>query len=186
MRMQMTSQIDAGGNDPIFLMFHGYGNDESEMVRILDAVYAPTRADAAPAAIAAVPSYISFRATYARPYMGGNYWYPDGCRRGRAPTRMRGGRGCGGFTAGCLGIRPSQEVFLIGFSQGGYLSYRLAKAHPTLFDAAILLSPSFMGEERAAYSTPPTRFFLAYGARTARFRCPTSKRPIRSLNGPGI
>lgn len=47
MRMQMTSQIDAGGNDPIFLMFHGYGNDESEMMRILDAVYAPTRADAA-------------------------------------------------------------------------------------------------------------------------------------------
>lgn len=79
MRMQMTSQIDAGGNDPIFLMFHGYGNDESEMMRILDAVYAPTRADAAPAAIAAVPSYISFRATYARPYMSGNYWYPDGC-----------------------------------------------------------------------------------------------------------
>ena len=56
MRMQMTSRIDAGGNDPIFLMFHGYGNDESEMVRILDAVYAPTRADAAPAAIAAIPS----------------------------------------------------------------------------------------------------------------------------------
>lgn len=79
MRMQMTSQIDADGNDPIFLMFHGYGNDESEMVRILDAVYAPMRADAAPSAIAAVPSYISFRATYARPYMGGNYWYPDGC-----------------------------------------------------------------------------------------------------------
>lgn len=43
MRMQMTSQIDAGGNDPIFLMFHGYGNDESEMMRILDAVYAPMR-----------------------------------------------------------------------------------------------------------------------------------------------
>ena len=39
------------------------------MVRILDAVYAPTRADAAPAAIAAVPSYISFRATYARPHL---------------------------------------------------------------------------------------------------------------------
>ena len=29
MRMQMTSQIDAGGNDPIFLMFHGYGNDDT-------------------------------------------------------------------------------------------------------------------------------------------------------------
>lgn len=107
MRMQMTSQIDAGGNDPIFLMFHGYGNDESEMMRILDAVYAPTRADAAPAAIAAVPSYISFRATYARPYMGGNYWYPDGC--GVDERQRECGRGCGGFTAGCLGIRPSQE-----------------------------------------------------------------------------
>ena len=92
MRMQMTSQIDAGGNDPIFLMFHGYGNDESEMMRILDAVYAPTRADAAPAAIAAVPSYISFRATYARPYMGGNYWYPDGC--GVDERQRTGGRLC--------------------------------------------------------------------------------------------
>ena len=63
MRMQMTSQIDAGGNDPIFLMFHGYGNDESEMVRILDAVYAAARADAAAGAIGAVRSYISCRAT---------------------------------------------------------------------------------------------------------------------------
>ena len=26
MRMQMTSLIDAGVNDPMFLMFHGYGN----------------------------------------------------------------------------------------------------------------------------------------------------------------
>lgn len=52
---------------------------------------------------------------------------------------------------------------MIGFSQGGYLSYRLVKVHPTLFDAAILLSHSFMGEEQAALDSP-TRFFLAYGA----------------------
>ena len=56
---------------------------------------------------------------------------------------------------GCPGIRSpapwaSTRKILIGFSQGGYLSYRLVKAHPTLFDAAILLSPSFMGEEQAA------------------------------------
>ena len=38
MRMQMTSQIDAGGNDPNFLMFHGYRTDQSDMIRILDAV----------------------------------------------------------------------------------------------------------------------------------------------------
>lgn len=103
MRLQMTSRINAGGDDPIFLMFHGYGNDESEMVRILDAVYAPARfhtdlsLSSAPVGSSDFadsdysvnhaesahgetgPSYISFRATYPRPYMGGNYWYPDGC-----------------------------------------------------------------------------------------------------------
>ena len=167
MRMQMTSQIDAGGNDPIFLMFHGYGNDESEMMRILDAVYAPTRADAAPAAIAAVPSYISFRATYARPYMGGNYWYPDGC-----------------------GVDERQRAFahrrkiLIGFSQGGYLSYRLVKVHPTLFDAAILLSPSFMGEEQAALDSP-TRFFLAYGAQDRTIPLPDQQTAHQVLERAG-
>ena len=138
MRMQMTSQIDAGGNDPIFLMFHGYGNDESEMVRILDAVYAPTRADAAPAALAAVPSYISFRATYARPYMGGNYWYPDGCG---VDERQRECAAVGDAVASLLDASAfaHRRKILIGFSQGGYLSYRLVKVHPTLFDAAILL-----------------------------------------------
>ena len=79
MRMQMTSQIDAGGNDPIFLMFHGYGNDESEMMRILDAVYAPSEPMRPRPQFAAVPSYISFRATYARPYMGGNLLVSRGC-----------------------------------------------------------------------------------------------------------
>ena len=121
MRMQMTSQIDAGGNDPIFLMFHGYGNDESEMMRILDAVYAPTRADAAPAAIAAVPSYISFRATYARPYMGGNYWYPDGCG---VDERQRECAAVGDAVASLMDASAfaHRRKILIGFSQGGYLS----------------------------------------------------------------
>lgn len=80
MRMQMTSQIDAGGNDPIFLMFHGYGNDESEMVRILDAVYAPDASRCGPGRNwPPYPAISRSAATYARPYMGGNYWYPDGC-----------------------------------------------------------------------------------------------------------
>lgn len=92
MRLQMTSRINADGDDPIFLMFHGYGNDESEMVRILDAVYAPARfhtdlsVSSAPVGSSDFadsdysvnhaesahgetgPSYISFRATYPRPY----------------------------------------------------------------------------------------------------------------------
>ena len=152
MRMQMTSQIDAGGNDPIFLMFHGYGNDESEMVRILDAVYAPTRADAAPAAIAAVPSYISFRATYARPYMGGNYWYPDGC-----------------------GVDERQrECAAVG------------DAVASLLDASAfaLLSPSFMGEEQAAFDSP-TRFFLAYGAQDRTIPLPDQQTAHQVLERAG-
>ena len=89
MRMQMTSQDRCRRHDPIFLMFHGYGNDESEMMRILDAVYAPMRADAAPAAIAAVPSYISFPLPTRGPHMGGNYWYPDGCGVDEANANAR-------------------------------------------------------------------------------------------------
>lgn len=183
MRMQMTSQIDAGGNDPIFLMFHGYGNDESEMMRILDAVYAPTRADAAPAAIAAVPSYISFRATYARPYMGGNYWYPDGCG---VDERQRECAAVGDAVASLLDASAfaHRRKILIGFSQGGYLSYRLVKVHPTLFDAAILLSPSFMGEEQAALDSP-TRFFLAYGAQDRTILLPDQQTAHQVLERAG-
>lgn len=184
MRMQMTSQIDAGGNDPIFLMFHGYGNDESEMVRILDAVYAPTRADAAPAAIAAVPSYISFRATYARPYMGGNYWASRRLRRGRAPTRMRGGRGCGGFTAGRLGIRPSQEdidrflprrLSVVSSGQGTSDVVRCRRSCSVLRSWA---------RNRAAFDSP-TRFFLAYGAQDRTIPLPDQQTAHQVLERAG-
>lgn len=84
--------------------------------------------------IAAVPSYISFRATYARPYMGGNYWYPDGCG---VDERQRECAAVGDAVASLLDASAfaHRRKILIGFSQGGYLSYRLVKVHPTLFDA---------------------------------------------------
>ncbi|MFR2314091.1 MAG: alpha/beta hydrolase [Bifidobacterium sp.] len=184
MRLQMTSRINAGGDDPIFLMFHGYGNDESEMVRILNAVYAPTRADAAPAAIAAVPSYISFRATYARPYMGGNYWYPDGCG---LEERQRECAAVGEAVTSLLDASAfaNRKKILIGFSQGGYLSYRLVKAYPTVFDSAILLSPSFMGEEQAALDSL-TRFFLAYGAYDRTIPAPDQQTAHQVLERAGL
>ncbi|NMM97890.1 alpha/beta hydrolase [Bifidobacterium olomucense] len=153
MRLRMVSDFDANGKGPLFLMFHGYGNDESEMVRIINAVYAGTGEE---------PDYLSFRGTYARPYMGGHYWYPDGCgvdERQRECTAV-------GDTLTQLLDAPAfkhRRKVLIGFSQGGYLSYRLVKAHPYLFDAAILLSPSFKGEEEARLNSL-TRFFLAYGS----------------------
>ena len=73
---------------------------------------------------------------------------------------------------------------MIGFSQGGYLSYRLVKAHPTLFNAAILLSPSFMGEEQAALDSP-TRFFLAYGAQDRTIPMPDQQTAHQVLERAG-
>ena len=194
MRLRFTSDLEASPaeDDRLFVMFHGYGNDESEMVRIIDAVYARENgleADAAPHAaqssaaspasaaflgtapvsaaplgatpLGATPSYLSFRGTYGRPYMGGHYWYPDGCG---VEERQRECASVGEAVTQLLAAPTfaSQRKVLVGFSQGGYLSYRLVKAHPDLFDAAILLSPSFKGEEDATLESP-TRFFLAYG-----------------------
>ena len=193
MQLRMTSQINvpqAGSpfDDRLFIMFHGYGNDEREMIRIIDAVYAdgglgndsdnddctnggngdnsPNGAGARPSTAAstvtATPSYLSLRGAYDRPYMGGAYWYPDGCgveERRRACTAV-------GDTLVPLLDNPlfaGRRKILIGFSQGGYLSYRLVLEHPDVFDAAILMSPSFKGEETTRLDSP-TRFLLAYGS----------------------
>jgi phospholipase/carboxylesterase len=208
MRLQMTSRINAGGDDPIFLMFHGYGNDESEMVRILDAVYAPARfhtdlsLSSAPVGSSDFadsdysvnhaesahgetgPSYISFRATYPRPYMGGNYWYPDGCG---VEDRQRECAAVGEAVTSLLDASAfaNRKKILIGFSQGGYLSYRLVKAYPTVFDSAILLSPSFMGEEQAALDSL-TRFFLAYGAYDRTIPAPDQQTAHQVLERAGL
>nr|WP_240945205.1 dienelactone hydrolase family protein [Bifidobacterium sp. DSM 109958] len=156
-------------------MFHGYGNDEREMIRVISAVHAAS-AGAVHAADAGAdadcgPSYLSFTGTVTRPYMGGAYWYPDGCgveeRRaacsavGDAVTTLLDASACAG-----------RRLVLVGFSQGAYLSYRMVVEHPRLFDAAVLLSPSFRGEERPDPRTPDalddahchTRFLLAYGS----------------------
>ena len=96
---------------------------------------------------------------------------------------MRGGRGCGGFTAGCLGIRPSQED-IDRFLPRRLSVVRLVKGHPSLFDAAILLSPSFMGEEQAALDSP-TRFFLAYGAQDRTIPLPDQQTAHQVLERAG-
>lgn len=171
MHLRMVSQVDADGGGPLFVMFHGYGNNESEMVRIIDAVYADRVAHVAsdatipsklPAGFEVEPSYLSFRGTYARPYMGGNYWYPDGCgieERQRECTAV--GKAVARLLDGSL--FADRKKILVGFSQGGYLSYRMVREYPELFDAAILLSPSFKGEDGTQLNSP-TRFFLAYGS----------------------
>ena len=60
-----------------------------------------------------------------------------------------------------------RRKILVGFSQGGYMSYRMVLEHPHVFDAAILMSPSFKGEESTDLTgfDSPTRFLLLYGSR---------------------
>ncbi|OZG69208.1 alpha/beta hydrolase [Bifidobacterium eulemuris] len=155
MRLRCVQNIgtDHAEGERLFVMFHGFGNDESEMVRILDAIYAGSNR---------APNYLSFRATYPRPYMGGNYWYPDGC--GVAERRRECSR-VGDAVVSMLDspLYRGMRKTLVGFSQGGYLSYRLTVERPEAFDEAVLLSPSFKGECSATPDVSRTRYVLAYG-----------------------
>ena len=175
MHLGITGNIDfkegvSSPSDLLFLGFHGYGNDESEMVRIINAICGDSNADNTTGSTLATfthypttrrPSYLSFRAPHARPYIG-HYWYPDGCsvsERRRACTEI-------GDSVVQLLDAPAFGQFrkvLIGFSQGGYLSYRMVAEHPDVFDAAILLSPSFKGEAASEPVAGHTRFALCHG-----------------------
>ena len=194
MQLHVTGSIDfeesaSTSDNLLFLGFHGYSNDESEMIRIINAIYginccdgnapnsnATTNSIASNAAAAhspaahqsdhtdypSHPNYLSFRGTYERPYIGSYYWYPDGCsvsERRNACTAI-------GNSVVKLLDAPAFQRFrkvLIGFSQGGYLLYRMVAEHPDVFDAAILLSPSFKGEADSELSAGRTRFALCYG-----------------------
>ncbi|WP_137654801.1 alpha/beta hydrolase [Bifidobacterium moukalabense] len=154
MRVQTVTSIDFNSDDDLlFLGFHGFGNNETEMIRVINALYDGSGHK---------PNYISFRGTYSRPFVGNYYWYPDGCS-----TEERR-RECHHVDTAVIGLlrSPAYARFrkvLIGFSQGGYLSYRMVLEHPDLFDAAILMSPSFKGEKGSAPVTGRTRFALCYG-----------------------
>lgn len=161
MRLMSTNRIETteGGmpaDDRLFVMFHGYGNDEREMVRVIDAVYAGT---------GRTPSYLSFHGTVDRDYMGGAYWYPDGCG---VEERRRACSAVGDAVVDLLDspMFARRRKILVGFSQGGYMSYRIVREHPHVFDAAILMSPSFKGEETTdgASIEGDTRFLLLYGS----------------------
>lgn len=179
MRLEMTGSFDAdestvSSNDLLFLGFHGYGNDESEMVRIINAICETgsfnntnhangnnNRNHAANSVIK--PNYIAFRGTYTRPYIGGHYWYPDGCS---VNERQHECSRVGAEVARMLQSPVFQRFrkVLIGFSQGGYLSYRMTTEYPDVFDMAVLLSPSFKGETAGIIPSNRTRFALCYGS----------------------
>lgn len=121
MRIRTVTNIDFGSDDNLlFLGFHGFGNDETEMIRIIEALYDGSDHE---------PNYMSFRGTYSRPFIGNNHWYPDGCS---TEERRRECHDVGDAVIELL-RSPSYVRFrkvLIGFSQGGYLSYRMVLEHP--------------------------------------------------------
>ena len=56
MRIRTVTNIDFGSDDNLlFLGFHGFGNDETEMIRIIEALYDGSDHE---------PNYMSFRGTY--------------------------------------------------------------------------------------------------------------------------
>lgn len=138
------------------------------MIRIIDAIYDVPKRDASSTdnsiAPAQHPNYLSFQGTYERPYIGSYYWYPDGCS---VEERRRECSAVGDAVVRLLDS-PAYAHFrkvLIGFSQGGYLSYRMVAEHPDAFDRAILMSPSFKGETAEPLpATGRTRFALCYGS----------------------
>ena len=148
MRLNVSTSIDVtarekAGDNLLFLGFHGFSNDENEMIRIIDAIYDVPKQDASSTdnsiAPAQHPNYLSFRGTYERPYIGSYYWYPDGCS---VEERRRECSAVGDAVVRLLDS-PAYAHFrkvLIGFSQGGYLSYRMVAEHPDAFDMAILMS----------------------------------------------
>jgi phospholipase/carboxylesterase len=131
LRFTKVTSIDSAhdAEDRLFVMFHGYGNDEYEMIRIM-------------AAIDPEADYISFRGVVERPYLGGDAWY------GKDDTDEEIQRQCSAIGDEVVDMLDStalhnKRVIPIGFSQGGYLAYRLFAEHPEVFDTAVLLSPAF-------------------------------------------
>ncbi|NEG69150.1 phospholipase [Bifidobacterium sp. BRDM6] len=170
-----------GAGDRVFLMFHGYGNSEKEMVSILDAVAEPLPADAK-------PSYFSFQAPFRRPYIGGYSWYSkksDGLTRRAACDEV------GNALVSLLEspLFAGRRLTLMGFSQGAFLSYRLVQQWPDLFDTAVLLSPSFKEDEDDSSAIAglgsTTKFILAYGTADTQIPAEDQARCRRVLSATG-
>ena len=195
MRLNVSTSIDVtarekAGDNLLFLGFHGFSNDENEMIRIIDAIYDVPKRDASSTdnsiAPAQHPNYLSFQGTYERPYIGSYYWYPDGCS---VEERRRECSAVGDAVVRLLDS-PAYAHFrkvLIGFSQGGYLSYRMVAEHPDAFDRAILMSPSFKGETAEPLpATGRTRFALCYGNEDRTIPLATNSARTTNLRKPAI
>lgn len=143
MRFTKVTSIDSShdADDKLYVMFHGYGNDEYEMIRIM-------------AAIDPNADYISFRGVVDRPYLGGNAWYgkDDDDETIQSQCSAIGDEVVDMLDSTAL---HNKRIIPIGFSQGGYLAYRLFAEHPEVFDTVVLLSPAFHDTEKSDDSDEP-------------------------------
>lgn len=150
--MILTSavRLDTDSIKPVFVMFHGYGNNEQEMIRVIHAI----DPDA---------SYLSFRSGLERPFLGGGSWFrdPDDHTSWADEADLIGDRVTLLLRSPLLERR---QKILIGFSQGAYLSWRVSITHPGFYETAILLAPPFPPvESRYDPACSPVRYYLAYG-----------------------
>ncbi|RSX53548.1 phospholipase/carboxylesterase [Bifidobacterium goeldii] len=141
-------------HDPLFLLFHGGGDDEREMARFFG-----DYSDA---------DYIAFVAPHHRTYIPGSLWWaPDATFESRKRECQETGQQIVSLLRSLsLDSRP---LTAIGFSQGAYLTYRLLTDFPGLLHRAVLLSPPFPDVEpdakvlKTVHSVGKPPALLVYG-----------------------
>ncbi|KFI67854.1 putative phospholipase/carboxylesterase [Bifidobacterium magnum] len=152
MQLNATIRLNTTTDDPrTYLMFHGYGNNETSMERILTAIYQHNETQ---------PSYLSFQALPTSLHRRIHLVRAQPQRRSTPPS-LRQSRRRPPTTPAFATIRTPQ-THPHGLLQGAYLCYRLTQQFPDLFDTAVMLSPAFK-EEYAPATASNTRYILCYG-----------------------
>ena len=155
-RIKKSIQADA----PAIFMLHGYGSDENDLFSFAGEL--PEKY-----------TVISAKAPYAMPGMG-NAWYSINfeASQGKFSDAEEGKQSRDlilKFIEECIDAYQLDEmkVSLLGFSQGGIISYALAMSYPERFDQVIALS-AYIEKDMfiANYQTKNQqhlRFFATHG-----------------------
>ena len=147
-------------NAPVIFMLHGYGSDENDLFSFAGEL--PDKY-----------TVISAKAPYALPGMG-NAWYSIDFEapQGKFSNTEEGIRSRDlvlSFIDECIDAYQldKENVNLLGFSQGGIISYALAMSYPERFDQVIALSAyvdeSLFTDDHVDRSHQYLRIFATHG-----------------------
>ena len=160
---------------PLILAIHGLGDRPEHFVRWLEALPFPARVVAARA-----PT----------PHGRGSSWFPTRLPyTGERPETVRGVADAteqlAHLTRWLVKHRPTRgRPVVLGFSQGGVLSYALAARHPELFAAAVpiagALPPSLFPHETLTAPLPVHAFHGAADTVVSAERCQKSVEALRA------